>query len=214
MKLGLAQSVSATLKIMNETINPQETAQTPVTNQESSPPQEVTQEVQAEPSQGKSKVGVFLAVFLIILITAAGAAYYFLLYPRQQLQKARTPDETVKTDSGILPPTKKVENKGLNSKIVIEPSKNDVISGTVNIKAENVLENTKHVGFTIIENVDEYGQGGPNLGFDSDSSDGWSKELDTSTYKNGEYYIVIFVFDNDASSDPTGVSNVKVLINN
>ena len=42
---------------------------------------------------------IVLVILLLIVISGLGAGYYFLVYPRQQLEKARTPDTSIKTES-------------------------------------------------------------------------------------------------------------------
>jgi hypothetical protein len=162
----------------------------------------------------KGSIGAVLLILLLIIIIGLGAAWYFAFQPHRELERARTPDTSVNTNSDSLFKKTEVKQKGLNVLMVITPSENDVLSGKVTIKATEVPEETMHVGFSINEKFEDLGQGGPNLGFDSDGSDGWEIPLDTTEYENGEYYVAVFVFDNDASSNPLGAGNVKVAIKN
>jgi hypothetical protein len=155
-----------------------------------------------------------LVVLLLVIVGVAGAGYYYFIYPVKQFEKARTPDTNLNTEPTILPPKTSIKEKGLNSTMVISPSQNDVISGEVVIEATDLPAETKHVGFSVSEKFEDLGVGGPNLGFDSDGSDGWGKTLDTSNYENGIYYVALFVFENDASSNPLGAVNKQVEIRN
>lgn len=205
---------------MNQTQNQQETAPNQISNQ-NTPAQpaapaneDAPQEASTPPSGGKSIVGILIVVLiLIIALVAAAAAYYFFLYPRQQLEKARTPDTSLKTSESLINRTE-IKESGLNSVLVISPSKNDVISGDVTIKATKVPDEAKHVGFSISQTVEGLAAEGPNLGFDSEGSDGWEMPLNTTEYDNGVYYVALFVFETDGSSNPLGTANAKVQIEN
>jgi hypothetical protein len=77
-----------------------------------------------------------------------------------------------------------------------------------------VPKETENVGFIISKNFDETKTGGPNLGFDTSPNGGWTKTLDTTEYDDGEYFLGAVVFGSNASSDPIGAVNAKVLIDN
>jgi hypothetical protein len=156
---------------------------------------------------------VFIVLIVVILIGGLLAAgYFFFIQPQIQFKKGTQLDTTLTTKS-IIPRTK-IEERGMNVKLIISPSQNDVISGEVTIEAVDVPKETKNVGFLTIENFNETETGGPNLGFDSSPNGGWTKTLDTTEYDNGEYNIGIVVFGSNTDSDPIGAVNVKVLIDN
>ena len=119
----------------------------------------------------KQKGTAWLVVLIIILLIAVGlvVAWYFVFQqPRNQLEKGRTPDSSLKTEESLINKTE-VKESGFNSELVITPSNNDVISGTVTIKANQAPAETKHVGFSISKTVEGLGSSGPTLGFVSRS---------------------------------------------
>lgn len=157
---------------------------------------------------------IIILVLLILLVMGLGFGYSTFIYPRMQFEKAEKPDTDINTKTGGLLKKSEIKEKGFNAGLLISPSENDVISGTVTIKATDLPDGIKHVGFSINENFDELGNGGPSLGFDSDGTDGWEMVLDTTEYENGTYFVALFAFDNDASSNPLGVANVQVEVRN
>lgn len=163
----------------------------------------------------KGSVGaVVLVIFALLLVGLVVFWYVFFQSSQKQLEKARTPDSSLNTESKILVPKNEIKEGGYNSTIVLTPSQNDVISGEVTVKALDVPIEAKHVGFSINENFDDLGVGGPNLGFDSKKDDGWSIVLDTTKYNNGIYYVAFFVFSTDATSNPVAVANAQVEVKN
>jgi hypothetical protein len=162
----------------------------------------------------KEKGAVIFIVLVIVLLIGVllAVGYFFFLKPRMQFRKGTQPDTTLETES-IIPRTK-IEESGMSAKLIISPSQNDIISGEVTIEAVSVPEETENAGFLIVKNFDESRTGGPNLGFDSSGNGGWTKTLDTTEYDDGEYYIGVVVFGSDTDSDPIGVANAKVLIDN
>jgi hypothetical protein len=159
-------------------------------------------------------VGVLVLVIVILIGGLLAGWYFIFLQPKMQFEKARKPDTSLKTVSESSIPRTKIRESGFNVEITIEPSQNDTISGEVTIAAADVPAEAKHVGFSISENFEDLGTGGPNLGFDSSETEGWTKTLDTTKYKNGKYFVALFVFSTDASSNPIGTANVQVEISN
>ncbi len=162
----------------------------------------------------KKGFSAILIVFLVLILIGLGFFYYVFMYPRSQLKKARTSDTTIQTNTDTLLVRNEIEEKGYNSTINISPSQNDVVFGTVTVTGLNLPEETKHVGFAISESFDTLGSGGPNLGFDSDGSDGWNFSFNTTEYENGVYYLALFAFQDDSTSNPIGVTNVQLEIRN
>ena len=164
--------------------------------------------------QRGSAATIIIIVLLIILAGIAGAAYYTFILPAKEFERAETPDTSINTNEEGLFQKSEVREKGFNAGILIAPSVNDVISGIVTVSAVDTPKQSKHVGFSISKKFDDLGKGGPNLGIDSDGMDGWGVKLDTSEYENGLYYLAIFAFENDTTSNPLGVANVQVEIRN
>jgi len=101
--------------------------------------------------------------------------------------------------------------------LVISPSVDEVIKGTVTITMNNVPQGTKFAGFYLKSgDAEDVGDGLPNVGLDNDGSDGWSLIVDTTTYNNDKYRIFVSTFaeEPDYWVEPTGTTSAEVLINN
>jgi hypothetical protein len=173
--------------------------------------------VQPQPtSKGINWKTIFIGAVIVGLVVGIGALGFYL-YQSQTKEKTSTQVTTPKTatDSAKLatPSAEKTEIRvqGLNASVLIEPSVDNVISGVVTITVTKAPNGTKMAFFTI------QGQGikdtGPNLGIDNDGSDGWSRLLDTTEYKNGLYEISGLAMSGP-DDNPLGVATAQVKIQN
>lgn len=102
--------------------------------------------------------------------------------------------------------------------LVISPSVDEVIKGTVTITMNNVPQGTKFAGFYLKSgDAEDVGDDLPNVGLDKDGSDGWSSILDTTEYNNNKYRIFAATFGEEpdyTTAEPTGTILAEVVINN
>jgi hypothetical protein len=102
--------------------------------------------------------------------------------------------------------------------MTVSPSKEDTIEGIVTITLSNVPEGTGIAAFALLEQGAEMGEdtGAPNLGFDTDGSDGWKRILDTANFENGVYTLagIIGTTLDEESDGPTGAAMAQVIIDN
>lgn len=111
-------------------------------------------------------------------------------------------------------PKTEVRAKGFNAEVLVKPSVDNVISGVVTISVTKAPAETNMAFFTITgQGVEGIGPAGPNLGIDGDATDGWSKLIDTTKYKNGLYEIAGLAMPS-TDDDPLGMATVQVLIQN
>jgi hypothetical protein len=111
-------------------------------------------------------------------------------------------------------PDTEIRSQGYNAEVVIEPSSDNVISGIVTIRVTKAPAETEMAFFAIVGNGSESIETtGPNLGIDSDVSDGWSRLLDTTEYEDGLYEVAGLAMSS-ANDDPIGMASAQVMIQN
>jgi hypothetical protein len=110
-------------------------------------------------------------------------------------------------------PKTEIVVEGMNATMVIEPSVDDVISGMVTITISKAPDETEMAFFAMQKQGADPAEEGPNLGIDTDGSDGWSRLLDTTGFENGLYEIGGFAIV-DPDGDPLGAATAQVVIEN
>jgi hypothetical protein len=130
---------------------------------------------------------VLLIVGVVVVILIAGGIIFYVQFANQQKEEETQTTSTSETTTEPPTPKTEVRVKGQNATLVIAPSVDNVISGTVTVTVEQAPSETKFTFFIIAESGVK--PEGPNLGIDEDGSDGWSRLLDTTKYKNGVYEI-------------------------
>lgn len=172
------------------------------------------------PTNKKRQKG-FAMVFVIILvlligIVIGGIVFFHFFNPKAQLERAIKPDtSTEESVKDKMLPRMEIKESGLNMDVLIKPSDNNVISGTVTITATNVDKNGAGVGFFLSKTKEELTQGGmPKLGIDSDEEDGWTNVFNTTEFENGKYYVNVVVYPPGGEGNPLGVAQIPVEIKN
>jgi len=163
----------------------------------------------------RGAVGAIIAVFLVIGIGVA--AYFFLSNPKKYLVDSKIAPDTSTEESlrDKIAPRDEIKESGLSMNVVVKPSKNNVISGTVTITATEVVEEAAGVGFFIAETQEALTEGGmPSLGIDRSGADGWTNIFDTTEYANGKYYVSIVAWEQSGEGPPLGVAQIPVEIKN
>jgi hypothetical protein len=149
-----------------------------------------------------------VVIILIVVVVALGVGAY--LYGQSQNNNGTTNNTGTKVSEPATPKTE-ITVQGQNATVNIKPSVDNVISGVVTITVTKAPDETKMVFFVIA------GQGiketGPNLGIDSEGSDGWSRLVDTAKYKNGLYEIAGLPMTSGDDS-PLGKASAQVTIKN
>ncbi len=115
------------------------------------------------------------------------------------------------------PKTEIIAKGQKGAELVISPSVDKVIQGTVTIVMNNVPPGTKYVAFYIESgNAADARDGPPNLGFDDTENDGWTLRIDTTIYDNGPQRIFALAFADEpgAESEPLAAIQALVTINN
>lgn len=162
----------------------------------------------------KGAIGIILLIIVVLGIGLIGGWFLFGMKEKVEMSKSLEPDTSPSTDTQTLEsPGSKIVEKGLNIDMEIKPAINNTISGIVNISATSVPENTAHVGFVVVEKLEDFGTNGTNLGIDSDGSNGCTRILDTTDYENGLYFVVS-IASSEIGADPIGSANVQVEIKN
>lgn len=101
--------------------------------------------------------------------------------------------------------------------LVISPSADQEIKGTVTITLNKLPPGTKYAAFYIESgNAADARNGPPNLGFDDTENDGWTLRTDTTIYDNGQQRIFALAFAEEpsAESEPLAAIQALVTINN
>ena len=99
--------------------------------------------------------------------------------------------------------------------ILVRPAKDGIISGTVDVLAFNANLDTEIIAFGITGgNIAELKDSGPNIGIDTNGTDGWTQTLDTTKYENGEYRIFAVGGKNTPGELPTSAVNLDLIIEN
>ncbi len=164
---------------------------------------------------------IILTLILLILIT--GCAEKIKETAEQKFSEQETPvvpEEKIVESAEPIPEKPKTEiivkgEKG--AELVISPSVDKVIKGTVTITMNNVPQGTKSAGFYLESgDAEDTRDGPPNLGLDNDGSDGWSLTVDTTAYDNNQYHLFALIFAEEPGSEvePTATVQVEVVINN
>ena len=115
------------------------------------------------------------------------------------------------------PPKIEIRAKGFgDTELVISPSVDKTISGIVVLTMSQVPPGTKLVAFALEGNgIPSIKETGPNLGTDTDGSDGWIWLFDTTSYDNGLYDVSGIVFsDLSTGVPPLGAAKLQVIIKN
>ena len=111
-------------------------------------------------------------------------------------------------------PRTEIVAQGQNATVRVEPSVDNAISGIVTITITEAPDGTVMAFFTMRKQGAEDTQvEGPNIGIDTDASDGWSSLLDTSGFENGVYEVSGLAMAGP-DDDPLGGATAQVLIQN
>ena len=151
-----------------------------------------------------------LFIIVIIVIVVAGA----ILFLNNKDEREVVSFE--QTEESALPKTE-IRVTGLDSELLITPSVDNVISGIVTISMTKAPAETKSALFLIVEKGEDFKTVGPNLGIDTDGSDGWSRIVDTTQYENGLYDIATAALDvasPGSGDDPIAMTAAQVIIQN
>ncbi len=108
-----------------------------------------------------------------------------------------------------------IDRQGME--LVISPSTDQEIKGTITITMNRVPQGTKYIAFYIeSRNSADARDGPPNLGFDDTENDGWILRIDTTVYDNGQQQILALAFADEpsAESEPLAAIQALVTINN
>ena len=99
--------------------------------------------------------------------------------------------------------------------MVVSPSTDKVIKGIVTLNLVEVPEGTG-VTALLLQGQGAPDTSGPNLGLDTDGSDGWSYILDTTKYDNGVYTVggIAGISLGGESDQPLGAVSTQVIIEN
>ena len=102
-----------------------------------------------------------------------------------------------------------------DSLLRITPSIEKEVKGIITVEYAKVPEGTAAVAFAIGEGSLNLEEGGVNLPFDTDGTDGWSIMLDTTKYTNGLYEIAaIAAVTFEDGNPPLDAASVQILIKN
>jgi uncharacterized protein (UPF0333 family) len=163
----------------------------------------------------KGTVPVYLIVIILIVVVVAIGVGAFLYWQSQNKNDTEPKDSqsTSTSETATEPASPKTEIKvqGQNATLVISPSVDKEISGTVTVTVTQAPEGTKMALFTI--QGGDVKVTGPNLGIDSDGSDGWSRIVDTTKYDNGVYEIAGLP-STTSEGNPLGRAVAQVIIKN
>jgi hypothetical protein len=141
---------------------------------------------------------LFMLVFIIGMLLLSGCGSETSSTEKVNTEPAAPKTEITATGMG-------------DTTIVVSPSVDKTIKGTVTIDLTKVLSNTKIAAFGVTKQGEE-GLGTPV--FDREGSDGWSYILDTTTYPNGVYTISGITGDELEDDGPDGFVQVQAIIEN
>lgn len=157
------------------------------------------------------RIIIFGTVFLIFIIFIIGCA--------QEKAASKTSmeiEKQIQTSPQSITKTEiKVSGQGME--MVISPSQDKVVKDIVTITVTRAPSNTGIIGFAIQgPGIEALEKTGPNLGLDSDGSDGWSFEFDTNGYPNNEYTLSVIAFPSTPGGGlpPLGAAQAQVEIKN
>ncbi|MBS3116961.1 hypothetical protein J4421_05185 [Candidatus Woesearchaeota archaeon] len=156
-------------------------------------------------------------VLFVILIFIIGCAEKIAKEPTEETPAEKIIKSTEPAREPEKPKTEIIATGQKGAELVISPSVDEAIKGTVTITMNNVPQETRYVGFYIERgDAEDANDGPPNLGLDNDGSDGWSLVVDTTAYDNNKYRIFALAFAEEPSSEvePTGTVQAEVVINN
>jgi hypothetical protein len=167
---------------------------------------EDTPQPQNSPSQKPTNWKAIIIIIVVVLVLfGIGVLLIFALQPKE------TTSSKGETATEPASPKTEIKIQGQNAKLTISPSIDDEIKGTVTVTVTGIPSETKAVFFTIAER--DVRPDSPNLGIDEDGSDGWSRIVDTSKYKNG-VYVIAGMPTITGEGDPLGRASAKVEIKN
>ncbi len=166
-----------------------------------------------------------IVLFLVLLIFIIGCADKIKetaeeKFPEQETQivpEEKIVESAESTREPQKPKTEIIAKGQKGTELVISPSVDEVIKGTVTITMNNVPQGTKYVGFYLeAGDAEDASDGPPNLGLDNDGSDGWNLVADTTAYGNNKKQIFALAFAEDPGSevDPTATAQATLIINN
>jgi hypothetical protein len=111
-------------------------------------------------------------------------------------------------------PRAEIVVEGRNATVRIEPSVDEVVSGIVTITIIEAPDETEMAFFAMRkQGAEDIQEEGPNIGIDTEASDGWSSLLDTTGFENGVYEVSGLAMA-DADSDPLGGATAQVVFEN
>lgn len=153
------------------------------------------------------KMGIVVGIVLLILLVGG----VFLLMNRGGQRELVDYEHQASLESDE--PKTEVRANGFNAEVLVEPSVGNVISGVVTVRVTKAPEGTKIALFAMSKQGADVKTTGPNLGVDSDGSDGWSRIVDTTRFENG-IYDISGIAGVDGNSDPLGVATAQVIVEN
>jgi uncharacterized membrane protein len=175
---------------------------------------EDTPQPQTSPSQKPTNWKAIIIIIVVgLVLVGLGVLLFFALQPKETTSSKEETNVPSSSETATEPASPKTEVKvqGQNATLVISPSVDNEISGIVTVTVTEVPSETKWVFFTIAARDER--PNSPNLGIDEDGSDGWSRTVDTTKYKNG-VYVIAGMPTTTAEGDPLGRASAKVRIKN
>jgi hypothetical protein len=175
---------------------------------------EDTSQPQTNPSQKPPNWKAIIIIIVVgLVLVGIGVLLFFTLQPKETTSSKEETNVPSSSETATEPASPKTEIKvqGQNATLTISPSIDDEIKGTVTVTITGAPSETKAVFFTIAARDER--PDSPNLGIDEDGSDGWSRIVDTTKYKNG-VYVIAGMPTVTGEGDPLGRATAKVEIRN
>jgi hypothetical protein len=146
-------------------------------------------------SEGKA---IIFAIIALVVLLVIGIGVYFFI---QSGNKDKSNTDVVQEEESTVPT------------LTIRPLNGNNASGIVTATVNNAPEGTKMVAFVITGSDGDVSNAGPNLGYDTSASDGWTRIIDTTKYENG-LYEVSGLPTTSADANPLTLVSAQVIIEN
>ncbi|MEW5896794.1 MAG: hypothetical protein AB1668_03830 [Nanoarchaeota archaeon] len=150
-----------------------------------------------------------IILLLVLLIVVSGCVKQGEEIEEKTLSEDKIPSSPVEKT--------KIKVSQMGVTMIVAHAQGQVVKDIVTITVTKVPANTGSVGFVIQgPGIEAMEKTGPNLGYDSDGSDGWSVEFDTNSYPNENYTLgaIAFPADRQSGTPPLGVAQALIEIRN